>query len=716
MKKQVLSLLLFLLSLAANAQFKYPFQNPKLSDEKRLDNLISILTQEEKVKAVAPGFSFERLGINGGGNVEGIHGLVIGGPAWDEKRGPVTFTTTFPQAYGLGEMWDAPLLNRVAEHISIESRFLHQNPKIKKSGLIIWSPNADLGRDPRWGRTEECYGEDAFLTATLVTSFVKGLQGNHPKYWRCASLMKHFLANSNEVGRSFTSSNFDDRLFREYYSFPFYKGIKEGGANALMTAYNAYNGIPCTVHPMLRNILMKEWGFNGIILTDGGAFQMLKTDHKYYSDMEVAAAECLKAGTTRYLDKHKEEVEGAIKRGLISDELLSKSIRGNFRITLKLGMLDNSKENPYSGIGVTDTIDPRYKAETRELVRLVTRKSVVLLKNSNNLLPLNKKSIKRIAVIGPRANEVLLDWYSGTPAYAVTPLQGIKNAVGSSVEVLYVKDNKLDSAVMLARKADVVIVCVGNHPVCDAGWEQTKLPSDGKEAVDRTSLELEQTDLVKLVQKANPNTVAVLISSFPYAINWMQEKVPAIVHMAHGSQELGNGLADVLFGDYNPAGRLTQTWVKSIDDLPDMLDYDLRKGRTYQYFKGAPLYPFGFGLSYTSFRYKTIDVPAALSKTGVANITVEVENTGARDGEEVVQLYVKFPESKVQRPQQALKGFARVFIPKGESRKITIPLKAEDLAYWNVQLNRWEVEPASVQVGVGASSADIRLTKMMQIR
>ena len=563
------------------------FNDPAVNEEQRLDDLIARMTLDEKVDALGNNTQVPRLGIQASGSVEGLHGIVLGGPTYGDRAN--TPTTDFPQAYGLGETWDTNLLHRVATYISTENRYLFQNAKYRKSGLIMWTPNVDLGRDPRWGRTEECYGEDAFLTSRLAVAFIKGIQGDHPKYWRNASLMKHFLSNSNEYGRTFSSSNYSDKLFREYYAYPFYKGVTEGGSQALMTAYNAYNGTPCIMHPVLRNIVMKEWGLNGTLLTDGGAFRLLLSDHKRFdNDRAAAAAACIKAGITKFLDEYKDAVYEALHRKLISVEDIEKAIRGNLRISLKLGLLDHTEDNPYAAIGVTDTIAPWSKPETKALVREATLKSIVLLKNQDHLLPLDRHKIKKIAVIGQRATEVLQDWYAGKPFYTVNVLDAIREEAGNDIEVRYVKTNRMDSARTVAAWADVAIVCVGNHPTCDAGWEQAPVISEGKEAVDRQSLQLDQEDLLLQVAQTNPNTIGVLISSFPYAINRANQTVPALLHLTQCSQELGHAVSDVIFGHYNPAGRLTQTWVKNITDLPHMMDYDITHGRTYMYFTLIP--------------------------------------------------------------------------------------------------------------------------------
>lgn len=644
------------------------FNDPAVNEEQRLDDLIARMTLDEKVDALGNNTQVPRLGIQASGSVEGLHGVVLGGPTYGDRAN--TPTTGFPQAYGLGETWDTDLLHRVATYISTENRYLFQNAKYRKSGLIMWTPNVDLGRDPRWGRTEECYGEDAFLTSRLAVAFIKGIQGDHPKYWRNASLMKHFLSNSNEYGRTFSSSNYSDKLFHEYYAYPFYKGVTEGGSQALMTAYNAYNGIPCIMHPVLRNIVMKEWGLNGTLLTDGGAFRLLLSDHKRFdNDRAAAAAACIKAGITKFLDEYKDAVYEALHRKLISVEDIEKAIRGNLRISLKLGLLDHAEDNPYAAIGVTDTIAPWSKPETKALVREATLKSVVLLKNQDHLLPLDRHKIKKIAVIGQRATEVLQDWYAGKPFYTVNVLDAIREEAGNDIEVRYVKTNRMDSARTVAAWADVAIVCVGNHPTCNAGWEQAPVISEGKEAVDRQSLQLDQEDLLLQVAQTNPNTIGVLISSFPYAINRANQTVPALLHLTQCSQELGHAVSDVIFGHYNPAGRLTQTWVKNITDLPHMMDYDITHGRTYMYFKEKPLYPFGYGLSYTRFNYSGTALNDRVIERGdTLRVCFNLKNSGDMDGDEVVQLYVSARKHTDKDPIKQLKAFQRISLRKGEMK------------------------------------------------
>jgi beta-glucosidase len=711
MKKLAVFLLLVSFNILLKAQ-DYPFQDVSLSEDARIKNLISLMTLDEKINCLSTRISVPRLGVKGARTIEGLHGLAYSGPAnWAVKGPKASPTTTFPQAIGLAQMWDTELLKRIADWQATEARFLAQNKKFGTAGLIVFAPNADMGRDIRWGRTEECYGEDPFLNATLVIAFVKGLQGNDPVYWKTASLMKHFLANSNENNRTYNSSDFDDRLFREYYSYAFYKGVVEGGSQCFMAAYNKYNGIPCTVNPVLRNVTMKDWGLRGIICTDGGAFRQLITTHAYYPSLDIAAAECIKAGITVFLDNYTAPLREALGKGLVTEKEIEEAIYGNLRVILKLGMLDNSARNPYTGIGLTDTIAPWTKNEARDLARLATQKSIVLMKNQNSLLPLQKNKIKSVAIIGPSANKVISDWYSGTPPYNVNILNGIKNALGNDVTVRFAMSNKADSAVIAASQSDVAIVCIGNHPLSyGLGWGQNQVASDGREDVDRQAISLEQEDLVKLVYKANPNTVLVLVSSFPYSINWSKENIPAIIQVSQSSQELGNGVADVLFGKVSPAGRLVQTWITSIDQLPPILDYNIRNGRTYMYYKNVPLFPFGHGLTYTSFKYSGLKTDRkTLSDKEIVNVSFNIQNTGNYDSDEVPQLYISFPASKVERPAKALKGFARIFIRRGETKNVTIPLKGSDLTYWDTNTNKWTMDPGKIEFFVGSSSTDARL-------
>ena len=709
---------------------EYPFQDTKLSEEERLDNAVSLMTVDEKIMTIV-GQGVQRLGIAGPGATEAIHGIVRGGDAelrnlgnagqfgnWPGRPQPkYRNSTAFPQAYGVGETWDREMAHIVGDVMSYEARFYSKDNPWKC--LVLWAPNADLARDPRWGRTEESFGEDPYLVGEMVAAEVKGIQGDDPTYWRGAALMKHFLANSNEDNRYKTDSRFDEEQFRDYYSYGFWKGAK-AGAMSLMTAYNAYNGIPCIAAPFIKEILIDEWGMKGTIVDDAGAlrFMYMPEMHGYAADVNDAVKKALEAGLSRFIDSNFTQVKAAYDAGYLSDEVINERTKANLRTMLRLGLMD--AECPYDAqeFGSEEDI-PWERQEFKDKARLVTQKSIVLLKNEGNLLPLDKSKVKKIAVFGNRAEKVLKDWYGALPAYRVSPLDGIKAKVeGTDVEVKFQRWDSDGSAQELAKWADVCIVCVGNHPATSPDWDQQSVQApwaygtvagDGREALDRRSLQLETEDLIKVVWQANHNTVVTLISSFPFAINWTAENVPAIVHMTQCSQETGNALADVLFGDYNPAGRLTQTWVKDILDLPNLLDYDIRHGRTYMYAKAKPIFPFGFGLSYTTFKYSHLKV----RKDGDNYVVkFDLKNTGSRAGEEVVQLYAKFKNDDASK---RLRGFERVAVKAGETVPVEIVVPADDLKLWDSEKHAFAFRNSRAKLMVGASSEDIRLKKNVKL-
>jgi len=715
--------LIFLLVLTfvvfkANAQTDYPFRDPKLSDDARIADLVGRLTLQEKVDLMDGHPKIPRLHLMFSDEAEGLHGLALGGPGlWGPRGLQPLPTTIFPQEKGLGETWDTALMKKVGALEGEEARYYFQNPVFDFGGIVVRAPNTDLSRDPRWGRTEESMGEDPYLVGTMSVAFIHGLQGPDPNHWQAASLMKHFLANENENGRTYTSSDFDERLFREYYSVPFRMGFEQGGSRAVMASYNSWNGAPMMIHPVLKSVVIDEWRNDGLICTDGGALGLLITAHKSFPDKEHGAAAAVKAGINRFLDEYKPDLEKALKDGLLTEADMDASLKNLLRLHLRLGEMDPPEADPYAKIGreTHGEIPPWDRALSRKLVRQATDESIVLLKNENNTLPLDRGKLKTIAVIGPWTNEVLLDWYSGTPPYSVSILQGISQAA-SGAKVLYADGTNVAEAKDLVRKADVAIVVVGNHPTCNGGWDQCPTPSNGKEDVDRKTIALEQEELVKQVFAANPHTIEVLRSSFPYAIVWSQQNLPAIVHMTHSSEEEGNGLADVLFGDYSPAGRLNQTWPTVDAQLPPIMDYDIRHGRTYMYSKEKPLYAFGYGLSYTTFAYEglTLSLPSAKAE-GETQVTVRVRNTGQRAGDEVVQMYVQHLGSAVERPQLELKGFERVHIEPGATKDVVFNLKPWDLSYWDTTGHLWRVEKEPIRVLAGGSSDKLPVQATLQI-
>lgn len=700
-----------------------PFRDPDRPAEERLANLLSLMTPEEKLQALGSFNSgVPRLGVPGFGMSEGIHGLVQRG--MPERGVPPITTTQFPQPPGMGSTWNPDLVRRAGRVQGAEARYVTQSGKARFPTLMVWGPQADLARDPRWGRSEEVYGEDAFFNGVMSTAFARGIQGDDPKYWQAAPLLKHFLANSNENGRMSSDSRFDERLFWEYYSVPFRMTFQDAGANAVMASYNAWNGTPMHLHPVLREVLIGQWGVQ-VISSDGGGVQNLWEDHEVVPDQKAAVVAALKAGINQYLDRALEELTAALKEGLVTEADLDDALRRKFRVSLKLGLLDPPEIVPYAT--PEDGPAPWASPEHLEISRTMALQSIVLLKNAGGALPLNKRALQSIAVIGPRADSVHWDWYGGTPPHAITPLQGIRDAVGPDVTVSYAADDEAGAAVKAARTSDVAIVVVGNHPTCGPNMarEWTKGgdtqpcadPGEGREGRDRETLALSQEELVRKVHAANPRTVMVLVSSFPYTITWSQEHVPAILHMAHSSQDEGWALAQVLFGDANPGGHTVVTWPASMDELPPMMDYDIRHGRTYMYAKGTPLYPFGHGLSYTTFEFSKLrtDKPA-LARDGQLEVSVDVTNTGKVAGDAVPQLYVQHLGSRVARPALQLAGFSRIHLAPGETKTARIPLEASQLAYWDTGRKAFVVEPESIRLLIGASSADIRLRAEREVR
>lgn len=733
-------LILTLGNIQAFAQYKYPFQNPNLPAEKRVDNALSLLTLQEKIDLLGMTLNVPRLGIHASGTVptipgsngqfEGLHGLAVGGVNNWGRRSPGGATgqypgispiptTQFPEAAGLGETWDPALLQKIAEQEGLEARYIFQS--YDRGGLIVRAPNADLVRDPRWGRSEEAYGEDPYLVGVMATAFVKGLQGGNPHYWLTASLVKHFMANSNEHNRASSSSDFDAELLHEYYGAPFRMAIEQGGADAIMASYNAVNGIPMTANPVLTSLAMKQWGLNGIIDTDRAAVTNMVTRHKYYPDMDHAVAGALLAGVNQFLNPYEQWIHEDLEQHLITEADIDRNVRGVLRVLLQLGMLDGTDANPYTKIKQGLTPTPWEAQAAKDLVLRATEESIVLLKNapatnSAPLLPLDMSKLKSIAVVGPRADEVDPDGYGGTPPFAISPLAGIRSRVGDKVTVRYSADH--DKALELARTSDVAVVVVGNMPMWGRESGYRPDPSEGREGVDRQQIALnpEQQKLVEDVYTSNPRTIVVLVSGFPYAIDWSQQHVPAIVHMAPSSEEEGAGLARVVFGDYDPAGRLAVTWPRSIDQLLPVMDYNIRDGRTYMYLRQKPLYAFGYGLSYSKFKYSNLRLSShMLHRDTSLRASIDIRNTGERNGDEVVQLYIAHINSKVERPLEELKGFERLHLAAGETKTVIFPLDANSLRYWDCQAERWILKPDQVEIRIGASSDDIRARHTIRI-
>ncbi len=802
-----------------------PFRQPDLPLDDRVNDLVSRLTLDEKVNLMCQyQDAVPRLGVGPYKHgTEAAHGVAWLGEA-----------TTYPQPIGLSCTWDEALLRKVGSAIGDEARGFYARDRAI-NGLTLWAPTVDMERDPRWGRTEEAYGEDPYLAGKLSAALVQGLQGDHPFYVKAVASLKHFYANNNEIDRGTCSISIDPRNKREYYLKAFELPFKEGGALSMMTAYNAVNGVPANVNPEVRTIVKDEWGMSGFVVSDAGDVTGTVDDHGYSATYKEAVALTIKAGVDSITDDHprfKEAIREALADGLLAESDLDAALRNAFRVRFRLGEFDPAERNPYAGIDESVILKPEHAALSRE----ATRKSIVLLKNEG-ALPLDGGALRSVAVVGPLAGIVYRDWYSGTLPYAVTPADGIaaklsggdvvfraganRIALRSTTTGKYVRlgedeaatlaataddasqasvlettdwgwdshtiqstDNGkylttndevvtassthiwewftkeafhlrfastgeatlttwngrpvvvdaitgalrvidgtaddaetfavdvvgdgLRDAVDAAAGAEAAIVVVGNHPLVN-----------GKETIDRPDITLaaSQERLIREVYRANPNTVVVVVGSYPFAFPWVHANVPAILYSSHAGQELGNALADVLFGDANPAGRLSMTWYKSVEQLPDFMDYDIIKGnRTYRYFDGEPLYPFGHGLSYARFRYDGLAVePGRIGPDDVVRVRCTVTNASGVDGEEVPQLYARAVRSRVKRPRKELHGFRRIFLAAGESAEIAFELKAAELAFWDVTRDRYCVESGEYELMIGASSADIRLAATVTI-
>jgi beta-glucosidase len=713
------------IGMMASASAQTPgYQNESLPTAERVRDLVSRMTLAEKIsqmKDVAP--AIDRLGVPAyNWWNEALHGVARSGLA-----------TSFPQAIGLAATWDDSLMYRTATVISDEARakyqeYLRQGKHDRYGGLTFWSPNINLFRDPRWGRGQETYGEDPYLTGRMAVQFIHGMQGDDPKYLKTVATVKHFAVHSGpEPSRHTFDAVVSERDLRESYLPHFEAGIREGGAMSLMCAYNSVDGKPACGNDMLLGILRNEWGFQGYVVSDCGAIDDIYQGHKAAADAPHAAAMGAIAGTDLECGGVYGSLGTAVQQGLISEAQIDTNVTRLFTARFRLGMFDDPSHVHWAQIPYATLDSPANRA----MARKVARESMVLLKNQGGALPL-RKDLRTIAVIGPNADdaEVLMGNYNGTPADPVTPLRGIREAVSPRTHVLYARGTNIADGLMtkdstasevleaqaeqVARRADAVVLVLGltNH----LEGEEMRVQVAGFHGGDRTTLGLPASQerlLERIVATGKPVTL-VLINGSALAVNWAQEHVPAIVEAWYPGQAGGSALADVLFGDYNPAGRLPVTFYRSVADLPAFDDYSM-KGRTYRFFEGPPLYPFGHGLSYTTFRYDSLHTSSdTIAPNGAITVSANVTNSGHRTGDEVVQLYVQHLASAVTRPRQELRGFQRITLQPGETRTVQFTLPAKALTYWNSAIHGWAFEGKPVRLEIGASSADIRLTKIVQ--
>ncbi len=840
-----------------------PWLNEALSFEARAKLLVGRMTLAEKVqqmKDVAP--AIPRLGVPAyNWWNEALHGVARSGLA-----------TVFPQAIGIAATWDDALMFRLATVISDEARakyqeYLRHDSHGRYQGLTFWSPNINIFRDPRWGRGQETYGEDPFLTARLAVPFIRGLQGNDPKYFKTVATAKHYAVHSGpESSRHTFDAQVSERDLRETYLPHFEAAIREGRAYSVMCAYNRVDGFAaCGSDPLLKNILRGEWKFPGYIVSDCGAIDDIYLRHKVAPTAAAASALAVKSGTDLDCGRVYPSLAEAVPQGLITEAEVDVSLTRLFLARFRLGMFDNPAHVKWTSTPFSTLDEASHKA----LARTVARESMVLLKNAG-VLPL-RSDLGTIAVIGPNANEarMLLGNYNGEPSDPVTPLRGIREAVSKNTRVLYARgsdltdgfpvldndgkgmlttpdgkpgvrmeiftnrqlsgapiETRVDStinsqwndgaprselnpdnfgvrwtttlrvkesgayrigligtmkyrllvddslrarsvypsrgdeypdprlqqsapielkagvaykvvvegeesdgdaqlqmfmsqpaaqlesdAVRVAQQADAVVMFLGLTARLEG--EEMPITLPGFAGGDRTTLDLpdaQQRLMEKIVATGKP-VVLVLMSGSAMAINWAQDKVPAILAAWYPGQAGGTAIADVLFGAYNPAGRLPVTFYKSVNDLPAFDDYRMT-GRTYRFFNGTPLYPFGYGLSYTTFAYSGLTVDRARYRASdTARVSITVTNTGSRAGEEVAQLYARHTNSAIPRSNRDLRGFQRIMLKPGTSTRVTFKVPVASLRYWDSASHTWKLEGDTVEFEVGASSADIRARK-----
>lgn len=698
------------LGLFAQTTDKPLYLNPQQPVEKRVRDLISRLTVEEKAVLLnhkAP--DLVRLNILSDKWNQCLHGV------WWNRP-----TTMFPISTAMGATWDPKLINVMADVISDEARAIyngwHNDPNFQgeKKGLIYRSPVVNVSRNPYWGRINEIYSEDPYLTGRMGVAFVKGLQGNDPKYLKLVSTLKHYAVNNVEMSRQKLSATVSERMLFEYWLPHFRDCIVEGQAQSVMASYNAINGVPNNINKyLLTDILKNQWGFQGFVVSDlGGVKSMVEGHEAGKMTYEDAVAKSLIAGCDFSDAEFTQYIPKAVQMGILPMERLDDAVYRVMRDRFRLGEFDPADMVPYSKIPMSEICSP----EHRKLALLIAQKSIVLLKNKNNFLPLDPKKIKTIAVIGPHANFFTAGGYSGIAANPVTPLQGIKNRAASGTEVLYTaggeipgrrastvpfnKVEELQKAVEMAKKADVVILYVG-----------TTLSTEA-EGRDRTTLALpgNQQELVEAVMAANPKTIVVEMNAGPLAIPWIKENVPAIVEAWWAGEEGGNAIADVLFGNVNPGGKMPLTVYASDAQVPSQDEYDVTKGFTYMYINGAPLFAFGHGLSYTQFKYSNMKISSKNIKVdGKVTVSVNVKNIGSREGDEVVQLYVHDVICSVKRPTKELRGFERINLKAGENKTVTITVPGDKLSFYDEKTHQFIVEPGAFEIMVGSSSDDIRL-------
>lgn len=747
------------LAACAAAQETVPdYKNPRVPIEQRVQDLLKRMTLEEKVEQIAGGgrrslfspegqqspelrrlgevarrlFFYEarpnpreaaelrnqlqryqmessRLGIPSLFMGEALHGFMANG------------STSFPQVLGLASTWDPDLVRQV---------FTAAGDEMASGGVRqAFTPVLDLGRDPRWGRTEETYGEDPYLVSRMGVAAVQGLQGTSflIDQHHVVATPKHFAAHGQpEGGRNTAPANYSERILREEFFRPFQAAIEEGHAGSVMASYNEINGVPSHINRwLLDDVLRKEWGFNGYVTSDGGGLQMLVEIHGVAADFAEAARKALDAGVDFDLSDGSvyRTLAEQVKQGKVPEGELDRAVARILTTKFRLGLFEHPYADPDTAARVINS------PEHQKLALKAAQEAIVLLKNRGNLLPFDLKKIKTIAVIGPNAADVHLGGYSHEPLHQVSILEGIRNRAGAGVNVLFaegckITDNRegwsewnesnvkladlvtqresIRMAAETARRADVAVVVVGeNEGTNREVWAE-------EHTGDRDSLDLLglQDELVQAVLETGTPTVVLLINGRPLSITSIAEHAPAILEGWYLGQEGGTAAANVIFGDVNPGGKLPITFPRSVGQLPGYYDHKPSRNRSYAFVNNTPLFPFGFGLSYTSFRFGNLQLkPSAISVGGATKVLVDVTNSGDREGDEVAQLYIHQRVASVTQPVMQLKGFRRVHLKPGETTTVDFVLTADALSILDINMQR-VTEPGLFDIMVGPSSAD----------
>ena len=681
-----------------------PYMNPDLPPGERAADLVRRMTLEEKVSQMlhdAPAIPRLNIPAYNWWN-ECLHGVARAGIA-----------TVFPQAIALAAAFDANLMESVAEVVAEEARAkhheavrAHNGASPQYFGLTFWSPNINIFRDPRWGRGQETYGEDPYLTARLGVAFVRGLQGNHPKYLKVVATPKHFAVHSGpEKDRHSFDARVSPRDLWETYLPAFKACVMEGQAASVMGAYNRTNGEPCCASKtLLGDILRGEWGFQGYVVSDCGAIDDIYLNHRVALTAEEAAALAVTNGCDLNCGTTYKALIGAILTGIMDEAAINRAVERLFEARFRLGMFDPPERVPYASIPASANDSEQHQA----LALQAARASLVLLKNERGILPFGSQ-IRSVAVIGPNADDVdvLLGNYNGTPSHPVTILQGILHRAGNHVTVRHAKGCDLvgglrsgfAEAEAAARASDVAVMVMGLSPKLEGEeGEEGLLDKSG----DRKDLGLPpiQMELLHVIHATGTPIVLVTLSGSALALGWAAQNVAAMIHAWYGGQAAGTAVAEVLFGDYNPAGRLPVTFYQTAEQLPPFTDYSMQ-GRTYRFFRGHPLFPFGYGLSYTTFEYSGLTItPAAVAPGESVQVRAVVRNTGGRPGDEVVQLYVSHENASVPVPIRSLQGFQRLHLLPGEARTVTFTLEPRQMICWSDEGTPF-IEPGRILVQLG---------------